>query len=188
MRIEYLAGKYLCDVEEQAWTRAKTGSRMLILTIKPKAQLVTRGDGKGGMVTEQVPTKNSYPRKVRVVVTKTTAEMALKKLRAAGFKGNKWSEVDLLGYEVACDCTEETYEGKPVERWDLSLGGEALVSQPEVADELDVEMPIAAVVTSAPNTSPGSTAVGMAPEDEDIPFAVFLPLLLPLLHLIHFAA
>jgi len=186
MALQYQPGLYKMDIEDQAWNRAKNGTtRMLVLVGKVVAEVTERGNGKGGTIQEAIPVANSYARTIRVVVLDTTAQMAMKKLRHAGFTGDKWSQIDLKGKTVFATCTHQNDgDGRPKENWDLALPGrDPLVSEDDIAKELDIEFPNVFTVVAAAQGSREAKPASV-PDDDDLPFGFFaiFPLVASLLH------
>lgn len=182
--IEYHEGDYMAEVTEQAWQWSSNKNRMLVLSVYPKTACVQRSNGMGGLIEEQVPVERSLKRTIRLTIASDKqAEVVLSKLRANGFKGQKWSEVNLTGSMVRCTVEADTYNNKPTERWDLAMPGRGpLQGDDSIAASLDTDFPLTgAVAIGGGGSVPVAAAAGGGADDDDIPFAVALPLLLPAL-------
>lgn len=120
----YEPGAYLCRVKEQAFQTSKTGRPMIVFKVNPLAMLsVSYGDS-GEAEEQQEPTQQAYDRTVRLVIVEDNQESldyAIAKLRFAGFTGQKFEELDLVGSTVRCNVKHEPYNGKLSEQWELAL-------------------------------------------------------------------
>lgn len=174
----YARGKYRCTVLEQAWDESKSGNDMLVLRVKVNAAVLDRFNDAGDPDEEPVP--QSYTRTIRLTLTSNSIEMALKKLRHAGFNGSSFDDLQLVGKDVIAACDEETYENKLKERWDLALppltgseGRAPLASKPGITRKLNALFgkQLRGDGTSSPRaTAPATVTAGGGALDDDIPF------------------
>lgn len=178
MTINYQPGRYRCSVDENAFQVAKTGKPMIVLKVRPEAQLFDRIGASGEPYTEEEVTSQQYPRTVRIVINENneqSLDFAMRKLRHAGFTGSSFDQLDLRGKDVVCDCKHETYEGNLTERWDLPLPDQSrpLENDPSIARKLNAifgkRLTTNGGIATPPQHQPQAAVVGAA-DDDDIPF------------------
>lgn len=122
MSVFYDEGYYVCRVTQQGQGESKAGNPMIMVGVEP-THIITRGpDGS----EELCAVTKSYERTVRLVIASDEQkEYALLKLRYAGFVGDSFSKLNLVGSDVRCECehNDGTGEnaGKTFENWDLML-------------------------------------------------------------------
>lgn len=120
MAAYYEPGTYLCEVIEQGFTESKTGKPMICFKVKVFSKL---SHGPEGEQVEDNCAEN-YDRTIRLVVDGSNDDMmdyAMRKLRHAGFNGESFADLNLVGQYVTCKCDASEYNGKPTEQWDLAL-------------------------------------------------------------------
>lgn len=121
--IHYERGIYQCQVMEHGWQQAKSGKDMLVFQVRPDYRILT--DDAGNEELEQVYDDPRGPeRTLRIVIDPTNENMmdfALKKLRACGFEGTSFADLNLVGRDIRAICEEGEYNGRPKEDWDFYL-------------------------------------------------------------------
>lgn len=185
----YPEGFYLVDVTAQGYQRAKTGKPMIVFTVQPIAQLKSFYGDDGGLIEQETAVTKRYDRTVRLVIVEDNEQaldFAMQKLRYAGFKGDRFEDLNLVGSTVRCTVSHRPYEGKTYEQWDLAL-------PPRESSPIESDNSIPKTLNAlfgrrlknndspkppAPSTVPESQQVG----DDDIPFA-FIPFVVGLLAL-----
>lgn len=118
----YEKGLYVCRVVQQGHGTSKNGNPMILLGIEPHYLVLHNPDGS----EELELTTQRYERTVRLVVaTDDQKDYALLKLRHAGFVGTSFSELNLIGADVRCQCDHQPGQGEHADRvyeqWDLQL-------------------------------------------------------------------
>lgn len=119
----YDPGTYVCRVTQQGFGEAKsTGNPMILIGIQPTSRILQAPDG----VEELEACDQHYDRTVRLVIANDDQkEYAMLKLRNAGFLGDSFSQLNLEGADVRCECKHQNgtgeHAGKTFEQWDLQL-------------------------------------------------------------------
>lgn len=174
----YGQGLYFVTAVDQAWTESKNHNDMLVLKVRVDGEAILRTGADGEPVYDLGHVARNYDRTIRVTLTADSIEMAMKKLRYAGFTGSSFDELNLVGKQfIAVSKEPQSKDGKTYEQWDLALpplsgGGPPLESKPGVTRKLNAlfarQLKEGAGSASAPQTiaPPG----GGAAVDEDIPF------------------
>lgn len=187
----YQAGKYHVQVTDVALGEASTGNPQIILRVKIISGLQLNSAGDEVAVT----LLGQYDRTIYLTVTDKSNEMILKKLRWAGWEGDRFETLtkDLLGRGCRADCKIEPaksgkYAGQDTEKWDLDLPpleSKPLENKPAVAKKLNALFGKAlkekVIKTPAPEGDPtGIPPGGVPPEpqsvgagipDDDVPFS-----------------
>jgi len=120
MAVHYGEGSYVARVEEQAFETSKNGKPMIVFRVRPTARVFNEGFDN----EEHHPVDGKWDRTIRVVISPDNADSmdyALRKLRYAGFMGERFEDLNLVGADVRCYVKEDKYDGKDVEQWDLAL-------------------------------------------------------------------
>ena len=119
----YAVGRYVCRVTEQGWTETKALPKrpMIIFMVRPTHEILK--DPAGGEELRPI-TSGEYDKKVQILIDATRddiMDMSLKKLRHAGFVGDSFADLNLVGADVRCDNTHFTYNGEERDRFELVL-------------------------------------------------------------------
>lgn len=114
---------HLCRVNEQGWTETTKEPKrpMLVFKIQPLAEIIRGPDGEETF--NDVP-PSQYDATLRMVVdpkNEKSMDFALKKLRYAGFVGESFADLNLVGAEIRCMNEHSDYEGKTYDQWDFAL-------------------------------------------------------------------
>jgi len=120
----YPEGFYLAEVADHGFQRAKSGKPMIVFTVRPTAKLSSFYADDGGLVEQETPVEKRYDRTVRLVIVEDndqSLDFAMQKLRYAGFDGDRFEDLDLVGATVRCAVSHRPYEGRTYEQWDLAL-------------------------------------------------------------------
>lgn len=101
----YQEGFYRCRVIDQGFQNTKeTNKPMIVLKVQPLAR--SRHDTDGTEYEEPL-TGTNYDRSIYLVIDADDEEKMdklLSKLRHAGFTGDSFADLDLVGKEVSCAC------------------------------------------------------------------------------------
>ena len=168
----YKPGTYRVRIIEQAFGETKNGNPMITFRIQPRGVVYNFG-----LDDEHLePITDPFDRHMRLVVSdnEKQKEFAIKKLRFAGFKGNRFENLQLEGKEVYATCAEGHYEGKETEEWELALPPlerDPLEHDPTVAKRLNALFG-KTLTSSASEEQEASEDYTQAPVDGDdnIPF------------------
>lgn len=122
MSVFYDEGFYVCRVTQQGHGESKAGNPMITIGVEPTHVISKGPDG----AEELCPVTQAYERTVRLVIANDEQkEYALLKLRYAGFVGDSFSKLNLVGEDVRCECKHQDgtgdHAGKTFENWDLML-------------------------------------------------------------------
>lgn len=122
MSVFYEEGYYVCRVTQQGHGESRNGNPMILIGVDPTHRICNGPDGS----EELENVTKTYERTVRLVVANDEQrDYAMLKLRYAGFAGDSFSKLNLVGSDVRCECkhNEGTGEnaGKTFENWDLML-------------------------------------------------------------------
>lgn len=176
----YAPGKYRCTVLEQGWAESTNGNDMLVFKVRVEAYIIEGYGESGELVHQEQMVENAYTRTLRITFTNDSIEMALKKLRYAGFSGASFDELNLVGSRIIAVSQEpRVRDGKTYEQWDLALppmdSGPPLQSKPGVARKLNALFgkQLKASGSGSPTQRPATAAVGAGSAgsgDDDIPF------------------
>lgn len=127
MATHYEQGQYMGAVKEQGFGESSNGNPQIIIKIQPYVFI----RWENGVETEENLPDNAWERTVYLTVTENTREFVLEKLRAAGFQGSSFRELNLVGKSVRLRCSHETdNKGKDREVWDLVYQSESKPLQP----------------------------------------------------------
>lgn len=169
----YEVGRYRCLVLDQAWDEENANKTpCLIFKVRVEHGLHEYIDDGGEVAQDDVPLTQNYERNIKIHITEKSAQYAAEKLRFAGFSGDAFSKVNLLGATVIGDCKHETRDGKTYEKWDLALpprsgGGAPLKTDAAVARKVDA---LFGKVLKAPpgaiKTAPALASVGAGGLDD----------------------
>lgn len=123
MAIHYEEGLYRFRVVSQGWTETKKAP--------PRPMFVINGDpisrihrGEDGSEYEDSVDRDQYDRRIQMLIDPNdvqSQDFAMKKLRYAGFEGDSFSDLDLVGKDIRARCTHGEYNQKPKEDWDFAL-------------------------------------------------------------------
>lgn len=190
--IHYERGEYVVRITEQGWTKTKAKELpMLVFQCLPVRYVVK--DEEGNEQFEEVYADANFPERTMYVVVDSEndkgMDYALKKLRYAGFTGDSFADLNLVGMECRAVCEHGEYEGKPSENWGLALPPLERTSKPidnAVARRLDAlfgkrlkDMAVAPAAkpeasrSPEPQSQPQQTVpddAGEPPFDDDVPF------------------
>lgn len=176
----YEAGRYRLKITNQGFGESKTkGTPFFFLEGEPTAKI--EGD-------DAWQVEFTYKRTISLYITENTAETVAEKLKALGWAGGKWTNLDpakpnfhsFIGEEIQAICAMEPGikgDGKLFEKWDLPWGErEATESNPSVAGKLDAMFgkavkpaPAARKPAAKPAAAP-VTAEASNGSNDDIPF------------------
>lgn len=134
MAVHYDEGLYLFQIDKQGWTETKERKLpMLVFNGDPISRIMAAEDG--SEFEEPVHRDSQYDRRIQMVIdsnSDTSMDYAMRKLRAAGFDGESFADLDLRGKLVRARCTYGEYKGKQNEQWDF-----ALPDQPSSTKDID---------------------------------------------------
>jgi hypothetical protein len=126
MSTHYQAGKYRCQIVEQAFSESKEKKTPFFgIKVKPTGFYdVTTGDLVGC---------SDFDRQVQMYLTDNTVEHVIRNLRTLGFTGDSFKLLDpempghhsLVGTEADFVCKHEPYDGGIGEKWELHFIGES---------------------------------------------------------------
>jgi hypothetical protein len=118
MAAYYEPGLYHVRIEDQGLTSASTGRPMIVFRVKVLAKV---DETQVDLPAYTVP--QMHDRTIRLVVgeEESTQEYVLSKLRYAGWTGNRFETMQLVGYTCQARCRHGSYNGQSIEDWDLSL-------------------------------------------------------------------
>lgn len=125
MAVHYQEGQYLAVVKQQGFQESSNGNPMIVLVVKPYVQFIYPNG-----VEEEDNIQDGYERTIRLVVTDNTKDFVLDKLRAAGFDGSSFRELELQGKSVRCRCSHDVNGDKEYESWDLVFTRESKPVEP----------------------------------------------------------
>lgn len=177
----YTPGRYRGRVSKTALTQNENSKNYQVVL---QFELVGRYDAQG-----QLETCDPSTRTVWRVLTDKTVERVAQELRALGFTGGSWVQideeqagndfVDLRNVECDLQMRIEAYQGVDRERWELSvLGGMGANVGKSIerkqAREVDAKFGKALKATpppakTAPRTAP-TAATAPSPSNDEIPF------------------
>jgi hypothetical protein len=186
--VAYEIGTYACRVVEQGFQVAKTGRPMIVFKVEPVEKIDSHLDEAGEIVERRSSLSVNYQRTVRLVIVEDNQESldyTMAKLRYAGFEGDRFEDLDLVGSEVRCLCKHQPYNGQPSEQWELSLPprqDRPLETDGNLTRKLNALFGRRLKEGAEPSdTAPRAhtSAPKVEIDDSDIPFAVALPVLLP---------
>jgi hypothetical protein len=182
MAAHYDKGTYVAVVEEQAFQESSTKKPMIVLKVRPQAQVVRQLLESGEFEEREHVLDTDYPRTIRLVISSNekALDFLVKKLRYAGFTGNAMEELNLEGQRVLCWVKHEMYDGEMREQWDLALPpGESkpLENDPSLSKKIN------ALLGRKLAAAPGDVSQSSVPEsippggdeppphgDDDLPF------------------
>lgn len=185
MSTYYDAGRYRCEVTQQAMTKARTGTPQFVVKVEP----VFRYEGP----TDMERIEKGFERTIFLAITEKSMPYLAKKLAALGFSGGSLRKLDpstegfedFRGTAVDCICRHENDRdtGEPRERWDIAWEREAsdISGDPLAAGDyraLDALFGAAVKANGGapkpaakPKPAPASAPVGPADiTDDDLPF------------------
>lgn len=119
----YEPGRYRCTIVNQGFGNSKQkGTPYFYLTVKPMERVIS---------SESIePCVESYERDIILYLTDKTISNVIPKLRALGWEGSDWSELDPMTGDyhsfahqgVTASCEIEQVDDKMYEKWNLSGG------------------------------------------------------------------
>lgn len=114
----YEPGLYHVRVEDQGLTVASTGRPMVVLRVKVLARVDESQVDLPAYTVAQM-----HDRTIRLVVgdDDVSREFVLSKLRYAGWTGQRFETLQLVGYTCQARCRHGVYNSQAVEDWDLAL-------------------------------------------------------------------
>jgi hypothetical protein len=178
MGIHYDQGQYMAVVTQQGFKESTNGNPVIVLKVKP--YLHFQYDSSGVEIEDNLPS-DSWERSIFLTVTKKTTDFVLKKLRAAGFEGSSFRELDLQGKSVRCRCSHGTdNNGADREEWDLVYEYESKPLEPldsAAARKLDalfgreLKTPVTPVDTSKMKPSHAAAVHAQQPPEQDAAMA-----------------
>lgn len=181
MSTYYDAGRYRCEVTQQAMTKASTGTPQFVVKVQPVGRYISPQD------MENIP--NGFERMIFMALTEKSMPYVAKKLSALGFSGGSLRKLDpandgfenFRGVAVDCICRHEPdrESGEPRERWDIAweresgeISGDPLAAGDYRALDALFGAATKANVGSKPaaKTKAVPNAHGAIIEDDSIPF------------------
>ncbi len=121
MSLAYQPGRYVGRVISQGSGESKDKKHpQIILKFKPTARIEYTPDGEESLVNTTV----EYERTVWLTINPTnpnSVEMSLKRLRYAGFMGDSFGDLNLVGTDCRFVCSVGEYNGEPSDSWELAL-------------------------------------------------------------------
>ena len=183
----YAEGAYMGEVSDVAVGESKNGHPQIKVKFYPTATVSTRYNDDGEIEADLTPTQRKYERTAQITIKaddERSMDFALMKLRAAGWEGESFRELDSLrGTTINLTCRHEQgtgdYSGKTFERWELPLPpreSEPLESDSSVARKLDalfgkkLKAPKLATTPPSAPSEPANPPSGSSDFDYDIPF------------------
>ncbi len=181
MSIHYQKGSYRARIIDVALDESKNGFPQVIV----RGTLICGLDaGRNEFDCEQ------YDRTVYLTVTDKTTEYILKKLRNAGWKSDRFEQInELVGLDAVFVCdhekqTEGKYAGQMGEKWDLELprkASEPLENKPAVAKKMNALFGKMLKEGAAPKSAPAAEQRETVPAnaatedagDGEVPFDLF---------------
>lgn len=123
MPLHYSEGTYLFRIAEQGWTETSKEPKRPMLVFKgdPIALIVTDQDG---TESHEEIHRDQYDRRIFLTIDDRddrNMDFAMRKLRGAGFTGETFASLNLVGRDVRARCTHGTYKDRPTENWDFDL-------------------------------------------------------------------
>lgn len=172
MSMYYQEGNYRAKVMDQSLTKTKAAQNpMLVLQVR----ILAVETATGWMQCDQ-----SYDRSIYLPcdpADERSQDRMAKKLRQAGWSGDDFTKINLIGHELVCECRAGEYNGQPSENWDLPLPGLGIVeNDPTVAKALNSIMRkrMKAEPLPAAEDAPEAPEAPQEPQEEtaaaDIPF------------------
>lgn len=183
MQPQFQAGRYTARVVAQAFGKSSNGNHQFILRVEPLYIL----DGEQWQAVSIQATRTIW-----LTITDKTVERVVDQLKAIGWNGERWADLDpdngtvsLVDSEIELLCRHEPDHKNPSElreRWELPGGGPSeLENDPSAAKTLDVmfkrqSKPAAkptAKLPPKPVAKPAAVAAvdaDAAEESADIPF------------------
>lgn len=180
----YQAGRYRCEVTQQAMVKASTGTPQFVLKVRIIGIYTAPND-----VDEL---QQQYERSIYRSITDKTMPYVLRDLDALGFQGGSLAALDphnpthqsFVGIAVDCMCKhgKDQQTGDDKERWSLAwanqestaIEGEGLKgSDYRLLDALfnkAAKGTTAAKPKPAPVAAPAVNGAGVAVDDDDVPF------------------
>jgi len=169
------------DVTDVAVGESKNGHPMVTIKFLPVSSVSSYLDDDGQVVANLTPTQRQYERTARIVIKaddERSLEFAMLKLRAAGWEGESFREIDSLrGSQINLTCSHEegtgAYAGKLFERWELPLPprkSEPLESDNSVARKLDALFGKALKLPNGAPKAAASTTPTTPVDDDGLPF------------------
>lgn len=181
MSTYYDAGRYRCEVTQQAMTKARTGTPQFVVKIQPVGLYTGPQD--------MAAIDNGFERTVYMAITEKSMPYVAKKLAALGFSGGSLRKLDpategfedLRGTPVDCICKHEPDRetGEPRERWDIAWQNESsgIEGDPLAAGDyraLDALFGAATKANggakAAAKPKPAPNAHGVVIDDDSLPF------------------
>lgn len=121
MGLHYSEGSYSCVVKQQGIEQSKSGKDMIVLVFRPEAVVCKDDEGNEVLDGSIMADCDRTARLVIDPANEKGMEFNMKKLRHAGFTGESFADLDLVGSHVIFKCEHGEYNGKPVEQWELPL-------------------------------------------------------------------
>ena len=125
MSTYYDAGRYRCEVKQQAMCKAGTGTPQFVVKIQPAAIYTD--------ATNLSEINNGFERSIFMSITEKRMPYFAKELAALGFEGEDLRQLDpaspnfqdLRGFVLDCMCKHENDQsGEPRERWSICWGAD----------------------------------------------------------------
>lgn len=179
MSTHYQAGKYRCQITEQAFGESKDKHTPFFgLKVKPT--------GFYDPATGDLVPCSDFERTVYLYMTDKTIDQATKNIRSLGFTGDSFRQLDpevpghtsLIGTEADFQCKHEPYNNTLSEKWEFPLSeGRPLEKVSGLSKKLDALFGKSIKGSAGPKAAPAKAAsdgavpvaAGVAPDDE-IPF------------------
>jgi hypothetical protein len=166
----YSPGSYECQVTSFGLGESSNGNPMVTLRVRVAYYIEAPGTA--------LPVSQEYERDIRLVVTDKTTEMVLKKLRHAGWTGDRFEALgSIVGTTVRCTCKHEPgiddKANQLFERWDLTLPPlqkEPLETNSQVAKRLNALFGKALKEGSGPKPAEVEQPVTVSTQADDVPF------------------
>lgn len=176
----YEPGYYDARVVSQAFQKSKKGNPMIVLKVKPLIRVDAFRNADGSMSEDRYPVTTSYERTIYLGMNpenEASLDVTLQKLRAAGFDGDDFADLDLIDREVRCVCEHAPYNNEQREQWSLPLPEREVTeldNDPSMTRTLNAlfgkKLKEGANLAAKSRNIPVDTT-GETLTDEDIPFA-----------------
>lgn len=122
--ITYAEGPYLVTCLEHGFELAKSGKPMIVFKVGVEYQLRNEPDASGVISEQAIPVQRRWERTIWLAIVEDNQESldyAMTKLRYAGFTGDKFEDLDLVGQQFRAECKHEQGEKGLREKWELPL-------------------------------------------------------------------
>lgn len=173
----YAPGVYVCQVTDQALSKASTGTPQFVLKVKVLGKPDPKDPG------SYIPVDQQYDRTIFRTITDKTIPYLTEDLKALGFTGSSFRYLDpnvegaqiFTGTILDCYCKHENDQrGDLRERWSIARqgGGKLDVEALDAAEVRKLDALFGKQLKQQPATAPkpAPTAAPLDVSDDDVPF------------------